>query len=174
MHSPYGDKIAFKEKAMISRDDLRKSFIFQTLPDRLLDAVCHIATTRACDEGEQIYGEGEISGNLYMVLSGGVLIEQDISDEITVNVGNLDAGECFGYSSVMGESSFTASAVASEKTELVVINGQELLKLMEKNHTLGYMIQTQVIRIMSQRIERRTEQFLRALSTHPEIHDLKK
>ena len=134
--------------------------------------MCHIATTRACDEGEQIYVEGQVSGNLYMVLSGGVLIEQDISDEVTVNVGNLNEGECFGYSSVMGESSFTAGAVASEKTELVVIEGKKLLQLMERNHTLGYMVQTQVIRIMTQRLERRTEQFLRALSTHPEIHHL--
>ena len=157
---------------MISRDDLKKAVIFEDLPDHLLDLVITVTTPKAIEEGEQIFKEGEAAGLFYMVQSGAVLIEQDISETTTVTVANLTPGECFGYSSITDEYTFSSSAISTEASEIIAIDTKKLFTLMEANHTLGYIVHSRLNRIIAQRLIRRTEQFLRALSTHPEIHEL--
>ncbi|BCS98508.1 hypothetical protein DSLASN_41400 [Desulfoluna limicola] len=157
---------------MISRDDLRQAVIFEDLPDHLLDLVITVSKPKAFEEGEQVFKEGEPAGMFYMVRNGAVLIEQDISETTTVAVANLTPGECFGYSSITEEHTFSSSAICTEASEIIAFDTKALFDLMEKNHTLGYIIHSRMNKIIAQRLIRRTEQFLRALSTHPEIHEL--
>ena len=157
---------------MISRDDITNCLIFSALPDDLVDRVITISKPKAFEEGEVIFTEGGQAGLLYIIRSGTVLIEQEITNHMTVTVATLDAGECFGYSSLMEEVFFSTTAVCSEASEVIVIDGTALIGLMEKDHTLGYLLHKKMVQMMSRRLERRTEQFLRALSTHPEIHEL--
>ena len=157
---------------MISRDDLRQAVIFEDLSDDLLDLVLTVVKPKAVEAGEQVFKEGEPAGTFYMVQSGAALIEQDISDTMTVTVANLTPGECFGYSSITDEHIFSSSAICTEASEIIAIDTKGLFALMEKNHTLGYIVHSRLNRIIAQRLIRRTEQFLRALSSHPEIHEL--
>lgn len=157
---------------MISRDDIRHSIIFDTLPDALIDRIITIATPRSYEAGEVIFSEGGKSIRLYMVRSGTVLIEQEMTRHMTVTVATLGAGECFGYSSLMEEVFFSTTAVCSEASEILVIDAGALRAMMEKDHTMGFLIHKRLVHMMARRLERRTEQFLRALSTHPEIHEL--
>ena len=157
---------------MITRDDLREAVIFEALPDHLLDLVITVTKPKAIEAGEQVFKEGEPAGIFYMVQSGAVLIEQDISETTSVTVANLTPGECFGYSSITDEFNFSSSALCTEASEIIAIDTKALFALMEDNHTLGYIVHSRLNRIIAQRLIRRTEQFLRALSTHPEIHEL--
>jgi len=157
---------------MISRDDIRNSIIFTALPDDLIDRVIAISKPRSFEEGEIIFSEGGQSGILYLVRSGTILIEQEMTRHMTVTVATLNAGECFGYSSLMEEVSFSTTAVSSEASEVIIINGTALREMMEKDHNMGYLIHKRLVQMMAGRLDRRTEQFLRALSTHPEIHEL--
>ena len=159
---------------MISRDDIKNAFLFTTLPDAQVDRIISIAKPRSYEEGEVIFSEGGQSGTLYLVRSGTILIEQEMTRHMTVTVATLNAGECFGYSSLMEEVSFSTTALSSEASEVINIDGKALLEMMEKDHTLGYLIHKQMVQMMGGRLQRRTEQFLRALSTHPEIHEPEK
>ncbi|VFQ43427.1 Crp/Fnr family transcriptional regulator [Desulfoluna butyratoxydans] len=159
---------------MISRDDIKNAFLFSTLPDELVDRIIAISKPRSFEEGEVIFAEGGQSGTFYLVRSGTILIEQEMTRHMTVTVATLNAGECFGYSSLMEEMSFSTTAVSSEASEVILIDGKALVEIMEKDHSLGYLIHRQMVQMMAGRLQRRTEQFLRALSTHPEIHELEK
>ncbi|WP_300667515.1 Crp/Fnr family transcriptional regulator [Desulfoluna sp.] len=157
---------------MISRDDIKNAFIFTALSDDQVDSIIAIAKPRSFEEGEVIFTKGGQAGVLYLVRSGTILIEQEMTQHMTVTVATLNAGECFGYSSLMEEVSFSTTAVSPEPSEVVVIDGSALLNAMEADHHLGFLVYKKLVQMMAGRLDRRTEQFLRALSTHPEIHEL--
>jgi len=43
---------------------------------------------------------------------------------------------------------------------------------MEKDHSMGYRVMQIIASILKSRLERRTEQFLKAIENHPDLHQL--
>jgi CRP-like cAMP-binding protein len=103
---------------------------------------------------------------------GKILLEQRISEKITVSMGTVKPGYAFGWSAMLGGTTYTSDAVCAEKSEIFSINGLELIRLLDKDHSMGYMMTQRVLRIIKKRLEIRTEQFLRAIKDHPDIEHL--
>ena len=75
-----------------------------------------------------------------MVQEGKVLLEVDASDAISVSIGAMKAGFSLGWSSLFPGSSYTATAVCVEPTEVIAIPGRDLIRLMDEDHDNGYAI----------------------------------
>jgi CRP-like cAMP-binding protein len=52
------------------------------------------------------------------------------------------------------------------------IPGQDFLDLMEKDHSMGYRVMQIIASILKSLLERRTEQFPKAIENHPDLHQL--
>lgn len=157
---------------MVSKDDFKNNTVFGNLSDEMLDKLLPIAKVKHMDARDFVFKEGDTVENLYMIRRGTVLIEQRISDKMTVTAGTITVGEAFGFSSLFKEGTYSTNAVCADQCELIVFNGEILMDLLKKNHSMGFLVMQNIAVVFGGRLQRRTEQFLRAVTSHPEIHEL--
>ncbi len=157
---------------MISKDDFKNTNIFGNLSDEMLEKIIPLAESVIFEQREFVFKEGDAVENFYIIKRGTVLIEQKLSDKMTVTAGTITVGECFGYSSLFSEGLYSTNAVCADQCEVFVMNGERVLDLLKEDHSMGFFVLQNIVSVMNQRLERRTDQFLKAVSTHPEIHEL--
>jgi len=157
---------------MVSKEDMKAIVILGFLTDDMIAKLSPITEFLKFDEGEVVFREGESAENFYMVRRGKILLEQRISEKITISVGTVKPGYAFGWSAMLGGAAYTSDAVCAEKSEVFYIKGMELARLLDKDHSMGYKMTQRVLRIIKKRLEVRTEQFVRAIKDHPDIQHL--
>jgi CRP-like cAMP-binding protein len=84
----------------------------------------------------------------------------------------LEPGTCFALSSLIPGSVSQNSAICAESCELLTLPAQELHELFSENNELGYLFMYRIMRIFKERMDHRTQLFLRALENHPELQEL--
>lgn len=158
---------------MISKNELKRNRLLNHLTDEMLEklaAVTHVVTYKNRDV---VFRSGAIADYLYMVKKGKVLLEQRISPKVTVSVASIPLGHSFGWGTILGEALYSLDSICVEPCEFYAISGETLRSLMAEDHEMGYLIMRQFILVVKSRLDRRTEQFLRVMATHPDIQDFK-
>lgn len=146
----------------------------KSLTDEMLEKIMPITEVLDVNSGDIIFNEGDPAQEFYMVKSGKVLLEQTLSKEIMVTVSSIDPGESFGLSVLLNSDERTMTAICNESATLFMIDRNNLLNIMDEDTALGYRIMKQTARVLNKRWVLRTEQFLRSLHNHPDIHDVEK
>jgi CRP-like cAMP-binding protein len=157
---------------MLSKDDFRNNDIFSDLNDGMIEKLIPLGRRINVEARDYVFKEGDRVENIFIIKRGTVLIEQRVSEKMTVTAGTVTVGECFGYSSMFEEGTYSTNAVAADPCELIVINGEAMMDVLKDDHTMGFLVLRRIIAVFAKRLSRRTEQFLRAVTSHPEIHDL--
>lgn len=157
---------------MITKTELKKDEFLRALTDEMLEKFIPLTEEWTIESGEIIFNEGDPADNFYMVKKGKVLLEQKISKNIIATVGTVDPGESFGLSVLLDEPRRLMSAICNETATIYSIHKDSLLDLMEADPSMGYLIMKQAARVLNTRLILRTEQFLRSMHTHPDIHEL--
>ena len=154
---------------MIAFDDLRKILLLEHVSDSMLGKMVPLLEMRVFGERDIIFQQGDDADLFYMLKEGKVLLEVDASDTISVSMGAMKAGFSLGWSSLFPGSSYTATAVCVEPTEIIAIPGKDFVRFMDEDHDNGYDIMWKITAILRRRLGRRTGQFLRAIEHHPDI-----
>ena len=154
---------------MVSIEDLKKIFLLQKLADKNLEQILPITRLHEFKEEEVVFKESDKADTFYMLKRGKVLLEVDISELISISLGAVKTGFSFGWSALMPDSVYTSHAICSEPCEVIAVSGEEFLTFLGKDHTVGYHVMEGVARIIRDRLERRTSQFLMVMKKHPDI-----
>jgi len=123
---------------LYKQDHLRQSELFAELDERSLDVLAEYAENRHFVKGHLIVLEGatEVENlGLCVIISGGVEITRRMSDGSQFQLAVLGPGDCFGELSVIDGQPRSASAVAVEDTEclmLTAIDFREFLQISPK------------------------------------------
>ena len=157
---------------MVTLDDLKKIYLLQTLPDESLEKMIPFIEYQQFDDREVVFEEGEKAETFYMLKRGKLLLEVEISEIIIISLGSIKSGYSFGWSALIPDATYTSYAICSEPSEVFSIPGMKLLEILDGDHTMGYQVMTGVVRILKHRLERRTGQFLKVMSKHPDIQKL--
>lgn len=157
---------------MASIEDLKKIFLFKKLSDKNLEQILPIIKLHEFEEEEGIFKEGDKGDTFYMLKRGKVLLEVDISEMISISIASVKPGFSFGWSALIPDSFYTSHAICAEPSEVLCILGTEFLDLLRRDYTMGYYIMEGLVRIIQNRLERRTAQFLMLMSKHPDIQKL--
>jgi len=157
---------------MITKSELKKDEFLESLTDEMLEKFIPLTEEWSVESGEIIFSEGDSADNFFMVKKGKILLEQKISEDIIATVGTVDPGESFGLSVLLDEPRRLMTAICSETATVYAIHKNSLLDLMDEDHSMGYFIMKQAARVLNTRLILRTEQFLRSMHTHPDIHEL--
>lgn len=162
---------------MISRDELRKVLILGYLNDSMLEMLLpHIERVRF-GEREYVFKQGDIASTFYMLQRGKVLLEQRISDKISVSIEAIRPGYSLGWSAMLpyGVEPYTyysSDAICTEPSDLLAIKGEDFNNLMEEDHQMGFIIYRRLLRVINRRLHHRTSQFVRIIKQHPDIENL--
>ncbi len=157
---------------MISRQDLKQIVMLQYLSDEMLDKLLPITDLLLFDDKEFIFRQGEKAERFFMLKKGKVLMELNITDNITVSVSAIRPGYSFGWSSMLDGEKYTVDAVCDEPSELYSFRGKKIKSLFDQDHSLGYIISQRLLVILKKRFDIRTEQFVKTIEHHPDIRKI--
>ncbi len=157
---------------MVSAQDLKGIALFEDLTDGMLDKLAPAVRAESLKERQIIYETGNAANDFYSLKQGKVLLEAELAQSLIISLGSIKQGYSFGWSALFPSASHTSYAVCSEPSELYVVPGNKLLSLIEDDHTMGFLVMQKAAKILENRLERRSAQFLKVISKHPEIGTL--
>lgn len=154
---------------MVSCEELRNVLLVQDLPDSMLEKIGQIAQLQLYSDGTVFFNEDEYPQYLYMLLTGKVLLEVEASANVNVTLGAIKPGFSFGLTALLPGEKSSVTAICVEPCELISVHGPELLNILNSDFELGFHVMSKVVAIYKSRVDRRTNQFLKALENHPEL-----
>jgi CRP-like cAMP-binding protein len=154
---------------MVSIEELKKMALLEDLTAPMLEQLAPIVEAKSFGEREVIYEAGNVADSFYSLKQGKVLLEAEVAPTIIIALGAIKTGYSFGWSALIPSASHTSYAVSAEPSEILVIPGDKLLALLDRDHTMGYLFMQKAARILENRLERRSAQFLKVVIRHPEI-----
>ena len=125
-HNPVGQKISYDAIKPI----LAKISIFGGLKEDQQEFLAGLLKTEHYQKGDYIFKQGGDITHIYIIRSGKVSIIVE-ANHVKNWVAELKTGDCFGETSVVGILPHSASAIAAEPTELMVLQRQALLNIFE-------------------------------------------
>ncbi len=157
---------------MVSKEDIHDIVIFGYLTEEMILKLLPEFELLRFKEGEIIFHSGDPADMFYSLKRGKILLEQRLSSKVTISMGTVIPGLSFGWSSMLGDATFTVDTVCGEPCEVLRIRARTLFSLLEQDHNMGYKFMHRLLHMLRRRLDDRTEQFLKLISDHPDIKPL--
>ncbi len=138
--------------------------IFGGMTDDQMHAILGSLETGLYAIKEPVFEKGEEPTHVYIVKRG--KIELSITDgEIVLEKKTLRVGDCFGLASLMAMHRHTATAVALEPSEVIVLSRSALIRLQKEDCRLFSLLMMNVSRELARRLKLTDELLLQHLRT---------
>jgi CRP-like cAMP-binding protein len=157
---------------MLDKHELRKIHILEDMPDEMLDMIRSVAELKIFSGDTLLFEENQELDTFYMVLAGTVLLEIKLSEDVTLALGSVQPGYCFGVSTFIPGATSASAAVCAESCELISCSGAKLMAAFEQNTELGYYFMHRIVRAFKTRMDQRTRLFLKSMENRPELAHL--
>ena len=150
---------------MVNPQELSTVGLFDGIPDEQLAKIVDIAEEMHFSQGELIFREGTKAKHIYVLLDGKVAIRVHLTsrpESLTVSVINK-AYHSFGWSGIVPPYHFTATALCESDCRLLVIPGQELLKILRDDPESGFHVMCKISEMISSRLRSSRQVLLKSL-----------
>ena len=148
-------------------EKIKYTDIFSALTDWELDQLAKTARITVADKGQSLIAENSSSSEVFLVLLGRVEVVITIPGaQASEVIATLGPGEMFGELVLLGRTRRSASAVAKEPVELIQWDKEDLLKMFKVNHHIGYVVMTQIARVLADRLYSTNMGLRTALAQH--------
>jgi CRP/FNR family transcriptional regulator, cyclic AMP receptor protein len=117
---------------------LRQCSFLEPMSDEHVNKVAEIAQLVEAPIGHRIFREGDVAEDVYLIISGRIVLEICAAGVGCKQVCTLDAGDLLGWSPVLGNVRFTATARALQPTRLVRLEASALRDLCRRDLSFGY------------------------------------
>jgi CRP/FNR family cyclic AMP-dependent transcriptional regulator len=129
---------------------LKQKDIFWAMSKDFVKQVMKITETISFGEGEVLFREGELANQFYILLKGRIRLIQGETGQVVYIVSN--AGEAFGWSSLIGRDDYTATAKCLAPTKLLKLDNERLLKILEKDPVNGLIFFKRLAELLGNRL----------------------
>jgi len=138
----------------ISVDLFREVSLFADLEDADLESLIAVATRRKFPKDSVIFFEHDPGESLFVILSGRVKVTilSDDGREIILSV--LGEKDFFGEMSLLDNEPRSATAIAMEDTEVVILHQREFLSIVEKRPRILVLL----LAVLSSRLRKANHQ----------------
>ena len=157
---------------MISKNDLKQMVMLAYLTDAMLDKLIPITEMNQFDAKEYVFKQGEPAERLYFLVKGKILLEYRISSDIAVSLSSVKPGYSFGWSALLDDEGYTTDALSTEPCQTLSFRSAKLKSLFDTDHSMGFIIEQRLLRVIKKRYDNLTDQFIKALRHHPDIGGL--
>lgn len=147
---------------------LNQISLFGGLNDAQLYTVFRILETEHYHKGEFIFRQGDAPDHIRIVQTGRIRIVEEV-DGTPMELVEFGAGECFGETSVIAIQKHTASALAIEECDLLVIPREKMFQLHHTDPELFGILMLNIAREACRRLKKTENTMLHyALKARPE------
>jgi CRP/FNR family transcriptional regulator, cyclic AMP receptor protein len=139
---------------MNKRELLTRHYLFQDLPEDVIDRLLRMTVTRKVEASETIFSKGDEGDTLFGVLSGKVRISVTSATGKAVVFNIMEIGDVFGEIALLDGLQRTADATAMEATELLMIHRRDFMALLEREPRLSIHL----LRLLCERLRWTSDQ----------------
>jgi len=140
---------------MVPTEILKSFVLFSELSETELAGIARLCRERTYAGGSVIFTIGGSAADVYLLETGKVAIQIEfkIYDyEVMTTVYTVGKGEIFGWSALVPPHRLTASARCEGKADVIMINGKELMGILEKDKRIGYVVMKNLSSLISSRL----------------------
>ncbi len=116
-------------------------------------------------QGEYIFQKGEEPSHIYIVKKGKIGLHISAKG-VNLEKKTLAVGECFGVASLMAMQRHTATAIALEDSEVMVLSRQAVLQLQQEDIELFALLMMNIARELARRLTLTDDILLHYIQTH--------
>ena len=125
---------------------LRSVPLFASFPEEPLRTLATVVSRRTATRGSIIMAAGDPTDSLYIILSGRFKVMMSDADGKEVILSILGPGEFFGEMGLIDDAPRSASVVAIEPCELLVITRRDFKKCMTENADMAMAVMKGLVR----------------------------
>jgi CRP-like cAMP-binding protein len=129
---------------------LQKSDIFKDLRQEAVNEISEVAIEATYDRGATLFASGDSADYFYILVNGSVQLSIGEENPKEYIVHNL--GEAFGWSSVVGNDCYTASAQCLIPTKVLKISKTDLEKVFDAHERSGRKFYKGLAKQLGQRL----------------------
>jgi CRP/FNR family transcriptional regulator len=141
---------------MVQAQDLATCELFGGLSEEELAQIAAITVHETYEPGDLICIEWEVADRLFVLRRGRVQLHIQLRSSLEPNgeltIEEVEPGKMFGWSSLVKQRRFTASARALEPVELLTIEAEKLNTLFDQNPHLGFVVAKQLAEVIASRL----------------------
>ena len=145
-------------------DLLSNTDLFKGLTSEQLIEIGRLSVSCHFDANEQVFEQDQYADYLYLILNGEVCIRFKPYDGEWIPVSTIRKGQVFGWSSVLGQPSYTSAAVCTIASDCIRIRGREILNLCESHPETGILIMERLAAVIADRLSKTNEQIFKLLT----------
>ncbi len=134
----------------------RRFSLFAELDERELSAVASVAKSRRHAKDEVVFHEDESGDVFCLIRSGHVKVTMVSPEGKEIILSMLGPGDFFGEMSLLDDEPRSASVIATENLELLIIWRSDFLQLLQENFSISRKVLAELsrrLRLASDRIE---------------------
>ncbi len=126
--------------------------IFGGFEDRQLHEIFKYLEEAVFRQGDYIFRKGDDPSHIYIVKKGKIdlLITRQ---QVILRKKTLAVGDCFGVASLMAMHKHTATVIAVEDSEVMVLSRRALLQLQREDSKLFSLLMMNIARELARRLE---------------------
>jgi len=148
-----------RELASVTPDELAQLEFFSDLTKEELEILSRICEVRFYTEDEIVFEEGEVDNTLYIVRSGSVrVIRRDHLEEIVL--AELSKGQHLGELSLIADTAHTATVIANEPTQIIVIRKEAFFEVLDVNAQIAKKLLLKLAKTLGERLRETNERYL--------------
>ncbi len=117
---------------MVPAELFRQVPLFAGLEDEDLESLLNVATRRKYPKDGVIFFENDVGEALFMIVTGRVKVTILSDDGREIILAMLSDNDFFGEMSLLDNEPRSATAIALQETEMVVLHQREFLSIVEK------------------------------------------
>ena len=124
--------------------------IFWGMNREIVGEIMKVAMNESYNTGDMLFRTGDSADHFYIMTKG--QIKLSIGDVGHVVYIVSKAGEAFGWSSLIGRDSYSATAECLSSTKLLKLNGEKLQKILEKDSDNGLIFFKRLSMVLGNRL----------------------
>lgn len=120
-------------RRLLVRSMLKTSSCFSTCPDTVIDSIMERVSSVRLAKGDPLYRQGEPGESLTVVLEGRLKVVKTTADAKEVVLAFLGAGDIIGEMAVLDGNPRSASVIAMEPVDAVIIYRRDLVQVLKRD-----------------------------------------
>jgi toluene monooxygenase system ferredoxin subunit len=143
---------------------LERVHIFKGLSQEALNSLAQLCRHREYNAKDIIFTEKSKGKEMYIVVKGQVCIELGVkgpSDFATVQ--RVGEGDIFGELAIVSKGGRSASARCETNCDIIVIDGDDILALFQKNTSIGYPVMKNFASLLANRLRKTNLQLVASI-----------
>ena len=143
----------------------------RAMPSELVVHLGRIAHARAYAVGEILFSEGSEHPEFHVIVDGHVRLDMFVPRRGRVPILTAGPGDVLAWSSLIGNTVMTSTAVALDAVRTVAFPSEQLLGLCESEHEVGFHVMRQLASALSRRLLATRLQLLDLFGEHVPVLD---